>query len=84
MFISILGAIVSGTATALMELVFGDFVNVLNSFVQGNSSPAEFRDAASDRAVRFIYIFLARFFGSYVHTVRVPIMVIIKITLTSR
>lgn len=66
---AIVAAIAAGTALALMELVFGDFVNIMNNFSRGLITPAEFRAAASVRAVRFIYIFLGRFFCTYIHTV---------------
>ncbi|KAB8343082.1 hypothetical protein FH972_022676 [Carpinus fangiana] len=63
----------SGVALALVNLVFGDFVNVVGDFANGRSSPAQFRSDAGSFALNFVYIFIARFCLTYVFTVAVTI-----------
>ncbi|KAI9155720.1 ABC multidrug transporter atrC [Paramyrothecium foliicola] len=67
--ISLFGAIGSGVAMAFMNIVFGSFVDIIDEFVQGRSTPAEFRDTFSTFILRFIYVFVARFVCSYAFTV---------------
>ena len=41
--ISFLAAAASGTALAMMELVFGEFIGLVHAFTMGTISPAQFR-----------------------------------------
>ncbi|KAM0541190.1 hypothetical protein ACHAPJ_013354 [Fusarium lateritium] len=68
---SAIAAIGSGIAMALMNVIFGGLVELINNFAQGNKSPAEFRDAVSTHILRFVYLFIARFACSYIFTVSV-------------
>ncbi|KAL1846441.1 hypothetical protein Plec18170_009167 [Paecilomyces lecythidis] len=51
-----------------MEMIFGDFVDVLNDFAVGRSTPPEFRDRVADQVVNFVYVFVGRSCGSFLHT----------------
>ncbi|EXL98771.1 hypothetical protein FOIG_09495 [Fusarium odoratissimum NRRL 54006] len=66
---SAIGAIGSGIAMALMNVIFGGFVDIINDFTQGDKSPAEFRGSVRTHILRFIYIFIGRFVCTYVFTV---------------
>ncbi|KAK7425779.1 hypothetical protein QQZ08_007755 [Neonectria magnoliae] len=71
--ISAAGAVGSGIAMALMNVIFGAFVGVINDFTQGDISPAKFRDAIGTHILRFIYIFIGRFVCSYIFTVSLTV-----------
>ncbi|KAF4972245.1 hypothetical protein FSARC_1142 [Fusarium sarcochroum] len=66
---SAVGAIGSGIAMALINVVFGGLVELINDFAQGDKSPTEFRNAVSTHVLRFIYLFIGRFACSYGFTV---------------
>lgn len=40
---SFVAALASGTAMAMMQVVFGEFVGLINDFYSGVKTPAEFR-----------------------------------------
>ena len=41
--VSFVAALASGTAMAMMQIVFGEFVGLINDFYSGVKTPAEFR-----------------------------------------
>ncbi|KAF5963681.1 leptomycin B resistance protein pmd1 [Fusarium bulbicola] len=66
---SAVGAIGSGVAMALTNVIFGGFVEIINDFAQGQKSPADFRRTVNIHILRFIYVFIGRFVCSYTFTV---------------
>jgi ATP-binding cassette subfamily B (MDR/TAP) protein 1 len=86
--IAVICMIAAGTALPLMDVVFGQFVNVFNDFAAGNLSPAGYRDQVAHYAyvvplpcdtfqlsltfcrLFFIYLFIGKFFLTYIWTVR--------------
>ncbi|KAM4065655.1 ABC transporter transmembrane domain-containing protein [Hirsutella rhossiliensis] len=60
--------VVSGTALPLMDIVFGQFVNVFNGFVAGTMSPAAYRAEVARYSLYFVYIFIGKFALTYIWT----------------
>lgn len=48
--IAVLCMIAAGTALPLMDVVFGQYVNVFNDFASGKLSPAGYRDQVAHYA----------------------------------
>lgn len=48
--VSFVAAVASGVAMAMMQVVFGDFVGLINDFYSGIKTPAEFRDGVGTYA----------------------------------
>ncbi|ETI26259.1 hypothetical protein G647_03036 [Cladophialophora carrionii CBS 160.54] len=66
-------AIASGAALPLMSLVFGTFTTKFNNFATGTSTPAQFRDDVDHFVLWFVYLFIGRFFATYIATAAVSI-----------
>ncbi|PSK51787.1 Leptomycin B resistance protein pmd1 [Elsinoe australis] len=64
--IGIIAAAGSGVSLALVQLVFGGFVTVISDFQRGATSRSEFDSLVSTYALRFVYIFIARFALTYI------------------
>ncbi|RYP32537.1 hypothetical protein DL767_005149 [Monosporascus sp. MG133] len=69
-------AIVAGSALPLMDLVFGKFVTTFNNFAIGAVSPGDYMSEVSRYSLYFVYLFIAKFFLVYIHTVCVSIAAI--------
>ncbi|KAF2452503.1 P-loop containing nucleoside triphosphate hydrolase protein [Lineolata rhizophorae] len=67
--VATLAAIGSGASLSMVQLIFGDYVDVISDFSLGILSPSEFRDVIVTHTLRFIWVFIARFFCSYIFTV---------------
>lgn len=65
--VGILAAIASGAGIALQNLIFGEFVTVITNFMSEASSPADFRSDASELALYFVYLGIARFVLAYIY-----------------
>jgi len=55
-----------------MDIVFGKFVTIFNSFAVGELSPEGYRQEVSRYSLYFLYLFIAKFVLSYVWMVRSP------------
>ncbi|KEF60057.1 uncharacterized protein A1O9_04907 [Exophiala aquamarina CBS 119918] len=66
-------AIASGSSLPLMTLIFGSFTNKFNEFGSGGSSPAEFRDDVDSFVLWFVYLFIGKFFATYIATATITI-----------
>ncbi|KAF4550784.1 ABC transporter transmembrane region-containing protein 1 [Elsinoe fawcettii] len=64
--IGMLAAAGSGVALALVQLVFGGFVTIITDFQRGITTRAQFDSEIRTYALRFVYIFIARFVLTYV------------------
>ncbi|KAF7553108.1 hypothetical protein G7Z17_g3861 [Cylindrodendrum hubeiense] len=62
-------AIAAGAALPLMDLVFGKFVMTFNNFAIGAVSPDDYMTEVSRYSLYFVYLFIAKFFLVYIHTV---------------
>jgi ATP-binding cassette subfamily B (MDR/TAP) protein 1 len=71
--IALIAAIISGALLPLMNLIFGKTVTTFTDFGTGKISPAEFRSQSTSWTLWFIYLFLARFFLTYIWTVTLNI-----------
>ncbi|KAF2136052.1 uncharacterized protein K452DRAFT_303071 [Aplosporella prunicola CBS 121167] len=67
--VGLVAAIGSGVALAMIELLFGNFVNIIQDFTASRSTPQEFRHDISSATLNFVYVFVGRFVCSYVFTV---------------
>ncbi|CAH0045767.1 unnamed protein product [Clonostachys solani] len=65
--LGILAAIGSGIALALVNIVLGDFINLLIEVTSGDSIPDDFMSRVSSAALRFVYIGIARFVFTYIY-----------------
>ena len=66
-------AIASGSSLPLMTLIFGSFTNKFNQFSAGDTSPAQFRDDVDSFVLWFIYLFIGKFFVTYIATATITI-----------
>ncbi|RYP09620.1 hypothetical protein DL764_001162 [Monosporascus ibericus] len=69
-------AIAAGSALPLMDLVFGKFVTTFNNFAIGAVSPDDYMSEVTRYSLYFVYLFIAKFFLVYIHTVCVSIAAI--------
>ncbi|RYP43462.1 hypothetical protein DL770_011677 [Monosporascus sp. CRB-9-2] len=69
-------AITAGSALPLMDLVFGKFVTTFNNFAIGAVSPDDYMSEVSRYSLYFVYLFIAKFFLVYIHTVCVSVAAI--------
>ncbi|RYP77343.1 hypothetical protein DL771_001138 [Monosporascus sp. 5C6A] len=69
-------AITAGSALPLMDLVFGKFVTTFNNFAIGAVSPDDYMSQVSRYSLYFVYLFIAKFFLVYIHTVCVSVAAI--------
>ncbi|KAB5583133.1 multidrug resistance protein [Coniochaeta sp. 2T2.1] len=60
-------ALASGVGMALVNLVFGKFITLINDYASGKSSPSEFRSDAGQLALYFFIIGLGRFIVCYLY-----------------
>ncbi|KAK8124245.1 multidrug resistance protein [Apiospora kogelbergensis] len=66
--IAIAAALASGVALALLNVVLGGFITVLNNFVSGASTRDEFMSDVSTYCLYFVYIGIARLCLTYIYT----------------
>jgi len=64
-----LAACVSGVALALTNLVMGSFIDIFTGFGAGNYSATEFRRQATQYALYFVYLGIARIVSCYIYAV---------------
>ncbi|RYP20120.1 hypothetical protein DL765_002962 [Monosporascus sp. GIB2] len=69
-------AIVAGSALPLMDLGFGKFVTTFNNFAIGAVSPDDYMSEVSRYSLYFVYLFIAKFFLVYIHTVCISVAAI--------
>ncbi|OTB18178.1 hypothetical protein K445DRAFT_314988 [Daldinia sp. EC12] len=67
-FVAAACALGSGVGMALVNLVFGQFITVINNFSSGASSPDDFRKDASRLALYFFIIGIARFVLTFAYS----------------
>ncbi|TVY41644.1 Sophorolipid transporter [Lachnellula subtilissima] len=75
-FAAFAAAIAAGSATPLMNLIFGKFVTTFNNFALGLVAPDDYMREVSKYALYFVYLFIAKFFLVYTHSVCVSIAAI--------
>ncbi|DAA76434.1 TPA_exp: putative ABC multidrug transporter [Trichophyton benhamiae CBS 112371] len=74
--ISFLAAIIGGSALPLMDLVFGKFVTTFNNFANGSISSESYIQEVSKYSLYLVYLFLAKFFLVYIHTLAASVAAI--------
>ncbi|KAH7308692.1 P-loop containing nucleoside triphosphate hydrolase protein [Stachybotrys elegans] len=74
--IALVCMIASGTALPLMDIVFGQFVNVFNRFATGELSPGGYRSEVGRYSLYFVYLFLGKFALTYAWTLLISITAI--------
>ncbi|KAG7142654.1 ABC multidrug transporter atrC like protein [Verticillium longisporum] len=65
--VAIIAAITSGVALALVNVVLGNFVTILGNATDGGLFPDGFMSRVQTAALRFVYIGIARFCGTYIY-----------------
>ncbi|KAI5458316.1 P-loop containing nucleoside triphosphate hydrolase protein [Mariannaea sp. PMI_226] len=71
--IAIICMIASGVLLPLMNLIFGKFVTVFNSFIIGEKTPEEFRRDINHYTLYFVYLFAAKLVLVYIWTTIISI-----------
>lgn len=66
--IAVVAAVASGTALALLNLVMGKFITLLQDFVAGKSPPDVFMQDATTYSLYFFYLGVARWGLVYIYT----------------
>ncbi|KAM0332135.1 hypothetical protein ACHAQA_002407 [Verticillium albo-atrum] len=66
--IGIIAAIGAGTAVAMVNVVLGQFMNILSDFTTGSTMPDDFMANVRKHALYFVYIGVARFVLTYIYT----------------
>ncbi|KAI8681216.1 hypothetical protein NCS55_00372100 [Fusarium keratoplasticum] len=67
-FIAVLAAIAAGVALAMVNVVLGNFVTLLSEPLTSESARADFMSRVETSALRFVYIGIARFGGTYIYS----------------
>ncbi|GCB25295.1 leptomycin B resistance protein pmd1 [Aspergillus awamori] len=65
--IACVAAVASGTGIAFQPLILGQFVTSITDFASSQSSPSQLRSEASELALYFVYLGIARFVLSYIY-----------------
>ncbi|EJT73636.1 hypothetical protein GGTG_07492 [Gaeumannomyces tritici R3-111a-1] len=65
--VALVAALAAGAAVALLNLVLGQFVTILNSYVVGASTPERFRADAAAMCLRFVYLGVGRLACTYLY-----------------
>ncbi|KAH3006615.1 hypothetical protein KXW60_003771 [Aspergillus fumigatus] len=65
--VACVAAVASGAGIAFQPLIIGQFVTSVTNFASSQSSPSELRSEASELALYFVYLGIARFALSYVY-----------------
>ncbi|RMJ09015.1 hypothetical protein CDV36_011360 [Fusarium kuroshium] len=65
--IGVIGAIASGVALAMVNVVIGQFITLLNDFTTSGSVPKGFMAAVEKTALYFVYIGIVRLVSTYVY-----------------
>ncbi|EKJ74127.1 hypothetical protein FPSE_05712 [Fusarium pseudograminearum CS3096] len=65
--IGLIGAIVSGIALAMVNVVLGQFISLLTDFTTTGNVPDGFMPAVRKTAVNFVYIGIVRFVSTYLY-----------------
>ncbi|KAB8067427.1 ABC transporter type 1, transmembrane domain-containing protein [Aspergillus leporis] len=66
--VSFIATLAFGTTLPLMDLVFGKFVTTFNNFAIGAVGPDEYKDQVSHYTLYYVYLFIAKFFLVYIHS----------------
>ncbi|KAI4595437.1 hypothetical protein KJ359_006782 [Pestalotiopsis sp. 9143b] len=66
--IAFVAAAGSGVGLAIVNLVLGEFITILNRFVAGQSTPSEFMSDVSKYCLYFVYIGIGRLVLVYIYT----------------
>ncbi|KAI8722402.1 hypothetical protein NCS52_00383900 [Fusarium sp. LHS14.1] len=66
-FIGVIGAITSGVALAMVNVVIGQFITLLNDFTTSGTVPDGFMAAVEKTALYFVYIGIVRLVATYVY-----------------
>uniref|UniRef100_A0A0B7KAB3 Leptomycin B resistance protein pmd1 n=1 Tax=Bionectria ochroleuca TaxID=29856 RepID=A0A0B7KAB3_BIOOC len=67
-FLAVLGAVASGVALAMVNVVLGRFISILNDASVYGSTSDEFMPAVQTTALYFVYIGIVRFVGTYMYS----------------
>ncbi|CAH0052065.1 unnamed protein product [Clonostachys solani] len=67
-FLAVLGAVASGVALAMVNVVLGRFISILNDANISGSTSDEFMPAVQTTALYFVYIGIVRFVGTYMYS----------------
>ncbi|KAL2690045.1 hypothetical protein Neosp_004113 [[Neocosmospora] mangrovei] len=67
-FIAVIAAIAAGVALAMVNVVLGNFVTLLSEPLTSESARADFMSRVRTSALRFVYIGIARFAGTYIYS----------------
>ncbi|KAI8721825.1 hypothetical protein NCS52_00325000 [Fusarium sp. LHS14.1] len=67
-FIAVIAAIAAGVALAMVNVVLGNFVTLLSEPLTSESARADFMSRVRTSALRFVYIGIARFVGTYIYS----------------
>ncbi|RSL58355.1 hypothetical protein CEP53_006164 [Fusarium sp. AF-6] len=65
--IGVIGAIASGVALAMVNVVIGQFITLLNDFTTSGSVPKGFMAAVEKTALYFVYVGIVRLVSTYVY-----------------
>ncbi|EAW21005.1 ABC transporter ATP-binding protein [Aspergillus fischeri NRRL 181] len=65
--IACVAAVASGAGIAFQPLILGQFVTSITDFTSSQSSPSQLRSEASELALYFVYLGIARFVLSYIY-----------------
>ncbi|CAH0022205.1 unnamed protein product [Clonostachys rhizophaga] len=67
-FLAVLGAVASGVALAMVNVVLGRFISILNDANVSGATSDEFMPAVQTTALYFVYIGIVRFVGTYMYS----------------
>ncbi|KAI7201947.1 hypothetical protein KC316_g5026, partial [Hortaea werneckii] len=73
---SCVAAIGAGVALPFMDLIFGKFVTTFNNFAIGVLSPSGYMSEVEKFTLYFVYLFIAKFVLTYIHSFCVSIAAI--------
>lgn len=65
--VACVAAVASGAGIAFQPLILGQFVTIVTDFATSKSSPSQLRSEASELALYFVYLGIARFILSYIY-----------------
>ncbi|KAE8330307.1 multidrug resistance protein 1, 2, 3 [Aspergillus sergii] len=65
--VACVAAVASGAGIAFQPLIIGQFVTSVTDFTSSQSSPSQLRSEASELALYFVYLGIARFVLSYIY-----------------
>ncbi|KAH7137730.1 P-loop containing nucleoside triphosphate hydrolase protein [Dactylonectria macrodidyma] len=74
--LAMVAMVAAGTVLPIMDIVFGEFINAFNDFVNGKLSPAGYRSEVGKYSLYFIYLFIAKFALTYIWTMLISLAAI--------